>query len=138
MSRGRPAPEMMKQAGLLLDKLRKATRKKSPELIEFSSSDALARKLWRGLLQEDMLVLIATEKRLFSFAIADIYFLAPYEITIESSRKELIGKWLKGTMQIHEQKIKGTIPPECLERFQTWQQQYIRQHLPVPAISPAS
>lgn len=119
----RPAPEMLAQAKVLLDKLEKAKRKKAPELIEFSSSDAFARRLWRGLLQDNLIVLIALESRIIGRSIADVYFLPPSGLMIDIARKEFIGKWLKGTMYINDLKMNGTIPPECYERYQAWKAQ---------------
>lgn len=116
----KPPPDMLTQAGELLNRLQKAARKHAPELVEFSASDMLTRRLYRGLLLDNLAVVITLEKRLFGRGIGDIYFLSPAEFTIEVSKKELIGKWLKGTISVREQQAKGTIPPECFERYQAW------------------
>jgi hypothetical protein len=126
-----PASTSLAQAAELLDKLQKAKRQQSPDLIEFNVPRTLMRRLWRGLLQDNLIVLVALETRLFGRAIAEVYFLPPAEISIEVTRKEFMGKWLKGTLVIADQKPeKGTIPPECFERFQVWQQQYIVPSVP--------
>ena len=116
-----PAPAMQAQATDILTKLTKARRKKSPDLIEFSASDALARRLWRGLLQEDMVILIALESRLFGKSIAEVYFLPTGGLQIDLGRRELLGKWLKATFHIADLTVKGTIHPECYRRFEAWQ-----------------
>ncbi len=117
----KPSETMRQQAGVLLDTLLKAKRKKSPDIIEFSSSTATARRLWRGLLQDNLLVLIALDSRIIRRHIADVFFLPPSGLAIDISRREVWGTWLKGTFIVGEQKVTGTIPRECYERYQAWQ-----------------
>jgi len=120
----RPAPAMMAQAGELLNRLRKAARKRTLELIEFNSAGAFVRRMWRGLLQDNLVVLIAYEKRFFGMAIEDIYFLSPEEISIDVKGKVLIGKMLKGTLMVQGKQFTGTIPPVCYDRYEVWNRRY--------------
>lgn len=121
----RPDRLMMEQATVLLNKLQKSARKKAPDLIEFSSAEAFARHLWRGLLQENLIVLVRYDLRAFRRSIADVYFLSPGELNIDVSRKEVLGKWLKGTLTVQGQKFNGTIPPECYARYEQWVKGYL-------------
>jgi hypothetical protein len=133
-----PAPQILDQGKQLLDLLRKAKRKKSPDLIEFSTFAAYSRRLWRGLLSDRLLVLVAFEGRMIGQSIADLYFLPPAGMTIDVTRKEALGSWLKGTFIVNDQKFTGTIPPECFERFETWQRQYALPPAPPPVAAPVA
>ncbi len=118
----RPTDIMLAQAGELLDTLRKAKRGKAPELIEFSTGDAFARRLWRGLLRDNLLVFVVLEARMIGYSIADVLFLPPAGLEIDVHRRAALSRWLKATFYVNDQKIKGTIPPECYERFLAWKQ----------------
>ncbi|HEX2951360.1 MAG TPA: hypothetical protein VHV83_17585 [Armatimonadota bacterium] len=118
-----PTPIMAEQAGALLSLLLKAKRAHSPNIIEFRGSDAFARHLWRGLLQDNMVIMIGFESRLFGQSIADIYFLPPTGLSIVTSKKALIGKLMKGTMAINNEiTLSGTISPECVARYDAWKE----------------
>lgn len=123
-----PTPEMATMAGRLLDKLQKAKWQKSPDIIEFNSAVSSARRLWRGLLQENLVIMVVLEERFFGKSIADIYFLPPGELRIDVSRKEPVGKKLKGILHFNDVREDGTLPPECYQRFEEWKQ---RCQLPV-------
>ncbi|OPZ87162.1 MAG: hypothetical protein BWY76_00607 [bacterium ADurb.Bin429] len=121
-----PSAAMLAQAGELLDKLRKASRMKSTDIIEFSTGDAMACRIWRALLQNNLIVMIVLEARIIGYSIADVYFLPYTGLTIEIERQEILGKWLKATFYVNNQRVKGTILPECYERFEAWKQGYQR------------
>jgi hypothetical protein len=129
----KPDSALVPQANILLNALLKGKWKKDPVLIEFSTADAMIRRTWRGLMQDHLFVLIGFEQRAFGKPIADIYFLPPEGMQIEVTTKEALGSWLKATFFINTQKVTGTIPPECYDRFTAWQRQYALPPAAVPA-----
>jgi uncharacterized protein YjeT (DUF2065 family) len=132
----RPPDALRKEAGDLLDKLTKARRKNTADYIEFSTTNLYGRRLWRGLLQEDQAVLIAVEARI-GRTIADVVFLSPANLGIEVSRREVLGRWLKGTFYLYSEKLSGTIPPECFDRYKAWKARFLLPEQP-PSPMPAA
>jgi hypothetical protein len=121
----RPSAAMLKEAGALLDQIQKGKRKNTANLIEFSSVSAFRRRLWRGLLLDNMAVLIGYDGRSFGRTIVDIYFLPPSGFKIDVSRREVVGRWLKAKLFVSDLQMSGTMPPECYDRYQSWKDKYL-------------
>ena len=120
----RPTPALKAQAEQLLNKLQKARGINSPDLLEFNSSDAFSRNYWKGLMMDNLVILVEYEARIIGRSIGEVFFLAPYELNIDMSGKKISGKWLKAKFIIRELKFNGKIPTECYARYENW----VKQH----------
>jgi hypothetical protein len=120
----RPSEAMLRQAGELLDKLLKAARKKSPDIIEILTATVFMKRRWRGLLLDDLAILASHEARIFGYTIADIYFLPPNGFSIEITGKSLTRRWLKGVLVVDNTRHKGRMLAESYQRYQAWLTRY--------------
>lgn len=122
----RPDESMLSEAKALLDRLQQAIREDSTDTLRFScNAENFVRRLWVGLLQDDMVVLIGYERRFLFHEIADVCFLSPAELSIDMTSREVIGRRLKGTLTVQEYTFKGIISPECYARYEAWIKGYL-------------
>jgi hypothetical protein len=120
----RPSPSMEQRAKEILERLYKLPPKKAEDIIEFKAATATRRMLCRGILLDNLVVVIAYDVRAFGKDVADIHFMPPTGLIIDVKRKEFLGKALKVEVFIEDMKYKGTILPQWLDRLQAWQARY--------------
>lgn len=118
-----PSPAELVEANAVLDTLLNGKLRNTPELIEFYSVSKICCILWRGLLLDDRIVLIAIEEYSFNRSIADIYMLTSANFSLHVFSPGFLGFGLNGACSFNTLKVNCTIPPECYQRYQEWKEQ---------------
>lgn|GEM_PF-2206720 len=113
-----PRPATLREASELLHRISSSKIKTTPDLIHFISAGN-----WRGLLGDDMAILVRYSSLGIRFSIDDIRFISPDEFSLTPMKRTistLFSNWLSVSCRIDDLNMKGIISPACFERYQAW------------------
>ncbi|MHB0939594.1 MAG: hypothetical protein ACYDCO_08390 [Armatimonadota bacterium] len=118
-----PRPAMLQEATELLQRISSGNIKAASDLIHFNSAGR-----WRGLLQDDLAILVRYPLHANRFSIEDVRFLSPAEFSLTPLKQTVavipFGRWLVVSCRIDDLQINGIISPEYFERYQAWAQRH--------------
>jgi hypothetical protein len=97
----------------LVKTILKANAKTDEDIVTFSASTFMQKKMWRGQLRDNVAVFV--DKMSKEILVAD-----KADVRIEPHGKVLIGKTLKASVKILDQKWEALIAPTEFERYRDW------------------